>query len=62
MTLGWILLAILAVLLVASLPFWPHSRDWGLPAPLSFGILLLIAVLMKLSGTLDPLLRSVVGQ
>lgn len=52
MTLGWILIAVLAILLVVSLPVWRHSRDWSIAAPFSFGILLLLAILWKLSGSL----------
>jgi len=52
MTLGWILITIFAVLFVVSLPVWRHSRGWSGAASLSFGILLLIVVLWKLSGSL----------
>lgn len=39
MTVGAVLLAVLAAVGVLALPAWPHSRDWG-PAPaLTAGVL-----------------------
>lgn len=45
-----ILLIILVILLVASLPTWPHSRSWGYYPSGGLGLLLLILLLLFLTG------------
>jgi len=45
-----ILLIILVILLVASLPTWPHSRGWGYYPSGGLGLLLLILLLLFLTG------------
>jgi len=49
---GLILLIILALLLLAVIPAWPHSRSWG-PAPGSLiGVTLLIVLILLIAGVL----------
>ena len=50
MTLGTILLIVLVLLLLGSLPAWPHSRDWGYRPSGGFGIVLLILVVLVLTN------------
>jgi hypothetical protein len=50
--LGTILLIILILLLIGSLPGWPHSRDWGFYPFGGIGIVVLIVLLLLLFGRL----------
>jgi hypothetical protein len=45
-----ILVIILIVLLLASLPTWPHSRSWGYYPSGGLGLVLLILLLLLLMG------------
>ncbi len=49
MSLGTILLIVFVLLLIGSIPTWPHSRDWGY-AP-SGGLSLVLVVLLVLVMT-----------
>ena len=49
-TLGSILLIILIVLLVGSLPRWPHSVNWGYYPSGGVGLLLVIVIILLLMG------------
>ncbi len=47
---GLILLVVLILLLVGSLPAWPHSRGWGYYPSGGLGLVLLIILLLYLLG------------
>ena len=47
---GLILLIILIVLLLAAIPAWPHSRDWGYYPSGGLGIILIIILILVLMG------------
>jgi hypothetical protein len=49
---GTILLIILILLLIGTLPSWPHSRDWGFYPFGGLGIVVLILLLLLLFGRL----------
>lgn len=50
MTLSTILLIVLVLLLIGSLPTWPHSRNWGYYPTGGLGTVLLILVILMLMG------------
>jgi hypothetical protein len=50
MTLGMLVLVILVIMLVASLPRWPHSRSWGYYPSGGVGLLVLVLLFLLLSG------------
>ena len=52
MSLGLILLIILIVILVAALPTWPHSREWGAFPGGIVGIILIVVLILFLTGRL----------
>ena len=52
MSLGLILLIVFIVLVLGALPTWPHSRSWGYYPSGSFGLLLLILVVLVLTRTI----------
>jgi hypothetical protein len=52
MSLGLILLIVFIVLMLGALPTWPHSRSWGYYPSGSFGLLLLILVVLVLTRTI----------
>lgn len=43
-----ILLIVLLLMLVGSVPTWPHSRNWGYAPSGGVGLILLIVVLLLL--------------
>jgi len=45
---GLILLIILIILLLGTVPRWPHSRNWGYGPSGGVGLLLLIVVILLL--------------
>ncbi|MCI0429421.1 MAG: DUF3309 domain-containing protein [Rhodospirillales bacterium] len=47
---GLILLIIVIVLLLAAIPAWPYSRDWGYSPSGGIGILLLILLILLIAG------------
>jgi Protein of unknown function (DUF3309) len=49
---GIILLVIVILLLVGSVPTWPHSRSWGYGPSGITGIILLVLLVMLLTGRL----------
>lgn len=49
---GLILLIILIVLLLGSVPAWPHSRSWGYRPSGILGIIVIILVILLLTGRL----------
>jgi hypothetical protein len=50
--LGTVLLIILILMLVGTLPTWPHSRDWGYYPSGGLGLVLLILLILYLAGRL----------
>ena len=45
-----ILFVILILLLVAALPTWPYSSDWGYYPAGGLGLLLIIVLILALTG------------
>jgi hypothetical protein len=48
--LGTVLLIVLVLLLLGSIPSWPHSRNWGYAPSGVLGIVLVIVLILFLSG------------
>jgi Protein of unknown function (DUF3309) len=46
--LGTILMVILILMLLGSLPTWPHSRNWGYYPGGGIGLILLIVLILVL--------------
>ena len=49
---GVILLIVLVVLVLGTLPRWPHSRSWGYGPSGGLGLILLILLILVLLGKL----------
>jgi hypothetical protein len=47
---GLILLIVLVVLLLAAIPAWPYSRDWGYYPSGGLGIILFIILILMIAG------------
>jgi hypothetical protein len=52
MSLGTILLIVVALLLIGAIPGWPHSRSWGYGPSGGIGLVLIILVILLLTGRL----------
>lgn len=50
MGVGTVLLIILALLLIAALPTWGHSRSWGYFPSGGLGLVLVIVLILVLMG------------
>jgi hypothetical protein len=50
MALGTVLLILLVLLLIGTIPSWPHSRSWGYAPSGILGLILLIVVILLLLG------------
>jgi hypothetical protein len=50
MTLGTILLIVVILLLIGTIPTWPHSRAWGYGPSGGIGLVLLVVVVLLLMG------------
>jgi len=48
--LGTVLVVLLVLMLLGSLPTWPHSRNWGYGPTGGLGLVLVILVVMLLLG------------
>jgi hypothetical protein len=48
--LGIILLVVLILILIGSVPTWPHSRDWGYYPSGGVGLILIIVVILLITG------------
>ena len=48
--LGTILIVILILMLIGSVPRWPHSRDWGYYPSGGLGFILLVLIILVLLG------------
>ena len=49
---GWIVLIILVVLLLALLPRWPYSRSWGYVPSGTITLIVIIVLILVLLGYL----------
>jgi hypothetical protein len=47
-----ILLVILILLLIGALPTWPYSSGWGYYPSGTFGLILLILIILAVAGRL----------
>ena len=52
MSIGLILLIILVLLLLGSLPAWPHSRGWGYYPSGGLGLLIVIIIILVIMGVI----------
>jgi len=52
MSLGSILLVILALAFIGVIPIWPHSMSWGYMPSGGLGIVAVILVILLLTGRL----------
>lgn len=52
MTLGTILLIVIVLMLIGSIPAWPHSRSWGYGPSGGLGLVLLVVLVLWLMGRL----------
>jgi len=50
MSLGTILLIILVLMLIGSIPTWPHSREWGYGPSGGLGLVVVILLILWLLG------------
>lgn len=50
--LGIILIVLVVLMLVGTLPTWPHSRQWGYLPSGGLGLLFLILIILLLTGRL----------
>ena len=50
--LSTVLLVVLVLMLIGSVPNWPHSRSWGYFPSGTLGVLLVIVLLLVLFGRL----------
>ncbi|MBI1751385.1 MAG: DUF3309 domain-containing protein [Acidobacteria bacterium] len=48
--LGLILIIVVVLMLVGSIPRWPHSRSWGYYPSGGMGLLLLVLIILLVSG------------
>jgi len=48
--LGTILLVVLVLMLLGSLPTWPHSRNWGYGPTGGLGLVVVIIIILLLLG------------
>jgi hypothetical protein len=49
---GLILLVILILMLLGSIPTWPHSRSWGYGPSGGLGLVVIILLVLVLTGRL----------
>ena len=50
--LGTILIVVVILMLVGTLPTWPHSRQWGYYPSGGLGVIFLILIILLLTGRL----------
>jgi len=50
MSIGLILLIVLILILVGTLPTWPHSRNWGYYPSGVIGVVVVILLVLFLMG------------
>ena len=47
---GWIVVVVLLVMVIAGAPTWPYSREWGYGPSGVLGIVLVVVLVLLLSG------------
>jgi hypothetical protein len=52
MSLGTILLVVLVLMLIGTIPTWPHSRSWGYAPSGGLGLVVIILLVLVLTGRL----------
>ena len=52
MSIGTIILIVLVLMLVGTLPSWPHSRGWGYGPSGGLGLVVLVLLVLLLTGRL----------
>ena len=52
MSLGTILLIVVALMLIGAIPGWPHSRSWGYGPSGGIGLIFIILIILLLTGRL----------
>jgi len=52
MSLGTILLIVLVLLVIGTIPSWPHSRSWGYAPSGLLGVVLVVVLILFLMGRL----------
>ncbi len=52
MSVGMILLIVLALMLLGVLPVWPHARSWGYGPSGIVGVIVVILIVLLLMGRL----------
>lgn len=52
MSLSMLLLIVLVILLLGSIPAWPHSRNWGYAPSGGLGAILVVVIVLVLLGRL----------
>jgi len=50
--LGTILIIVLVLMLIGSVPTWPHSRNWGYYPSGGLGLVLLVLIILLVMGRL----------
>jgi hypothetical protein len=50
MSLGTILLIVLILMLLGTVPAWPHSRNWGYGPSGGIGLLVVVLLILWLMG------------
>jgi hypothetical protein len=50
MSLGTILLIVLILMLVGSIPSWPHSKGWGYGPSGGLGLIVIVLLILLLTG------------
>jgi hypothetical protein len=50
--LGTILIIVVILLVLGTLPTWPHSRQWGYYPSGGLGLIILILIILLLTGRL----------
>lgn len=50
MTLGTILLIVLVLMLIGTVPAWPHSKGWGYGPSGLLGVVLAVVLVLALLG------------
>ncbi len=50
--LGTVLLVLLILMILGSVPTWPHSRNWGYFPSGGLGLVLIILLILILAGRL----------
>ena len=48
--LGTVLIVLLVLMLLGSVPAWPHSREWGYYPSGTLGTVLIILIILMLLG------------